>query len=908
MLTAHREVPNGSIALDPKTKARIINDPRSNVEYSSRSLDSSTTSKDEGPLVLNDHYDIKPVHVRRKRNDLTGTPSPTSPNSTKIWNKSDSALEFPGSNQTPDSPNFPLDSRLASTNVSLGSQLEGSYDAYKFAENRLFDFIDREQFENYLKEPEYIKIHGKSKSSAPFRRLFLAQELKIPALRRPSILTKKDPNSTNNTSFSDSGKEKSDKAIWATKFSKDGKYMATASKDGFIRIWKVISSPMERWELDSTLESDHVNRANSLRLKTSLETNGSKKDKKNSEESDLLNLDDGLEELYAPVFMPKPVAEFAGHDQDIFDIDWSRNNFIVSSSMDKTVKIWHLDKSTALKTFDHPDFVTCVMFHPTDDRFIISGCLDHKCRVWSILESKVIFEFQCHDLITSLALSPDEGQYTIIGTFNGYIHLLLTRGLRHIITFHITDKNTNHLTYDKLQSLDTNKLKHGPRVTGLSCFKNEKTICLSVTSDDSRIRIFDLHQRKLVEVLKGFHQAPSQHSCGVFSFDGPLVLCGSDDHMIYGWRLQSHESSLNEKQDLQSVPKPESRTHGIKKFINKSVNTITNKNKENQNSKTFGTLMNLPLKNQHLKNKDYVSFRAHNGQVTSVTLVPQDTCKTIALSDDPICELSMEFFGSGTGLDALLREQRENKSNSSDSLLKSKSTSKCIPKVTVSASNLAPCGSPRRARQNSNVMTSDLHNAIGLILVSTDTEGVIRVFRADMPKEIRSLVLKTLHNYNATSADIQNYEQPFKSSNIRSQQDGLDSRLASSGYDPISLPTPLFDNDKTKESRSPYITGVINRRKHSSIPNNNSATSLSPVLDPPAPSHNITHMTTQNASGSTVHERNSIPGRTGSINPVSLSCDMCKGTKIGPLSRSKPNTRDKGYICLECGTLVNKFR
>ena len=37
---------------------------------------------------------------------------------------------------------------------------------------------------------------------------------------------------------------------------------------------------------------------------------------------------------------------------------WSKNNFLLSSSMDTTVKLWHLSTGKCLRTFVHDDCVT----------------------------------------------------------------------------------------------------------------------------------------------------------------------------------------------------------------------------------------------------------------------------------------------------------------------------------------------------------------------------------------------------------------------------------------------------------------------------------------------------------------------------------------------------------------------
>lgn len=61
---------------------------------------------------------------------------------------------------------------------------------------------------------------------------------------------------------------------------------------------------------------------------------------------------------------PKPLCTYRGHTADVLDLSWSRNYFILSSGMDRTVKLWHLSRPECLCCFQHMDFVTCIAFMP----------------------------------------------------------------------------------------------------------------------------------------------------------------------------------------------------------------------------------------------------------------------------------------------------------------------------------------------------------------------------------------------------------------------------------------------------------------------------------------------------------------------------------------------------------------
>lgn len=96
------------------------------------------------------------------------------------------------------------------------------------------------------------------------------------------------------------------------------------------------------------------------------------------------------EEASKLTFMPKPFCTYTGHTSDLLDVSWSKNYFILSSSMDKTVRLWHISRKECLCCFQHIDFVTAIVFHPRDDRYFLSGSLDGKLRLWNIPDKKVI--------------------------------------------------------------------------------------------------------------------------------------------------------------------------------------------------------------------------------------------------------------------------------------------------------------------------------------------------------------------------------------------------------------------------------------------------------------------------------------------------------------------------------------
>ncbi|KAF1746131.1 hypothetical protein GCK72_022584 [Caenorhabditis remanei] len=320
-------------------------------------------------------------------------------------------------------------------------------------------------------------------------------------------------------------------AIWCIKFSICGKLMATAGQDSILRIWVVrshlqyFSEMREKYSANASTDADPMNPVENMeqfRPPSSMES------VVNSEATTASSSDDNN-----GLFCAKPFALLKGHTADILDVSWSKNYFILSSGMDRTVKLWHLSRNECLCCFQHIDFVTCVAFLPKDDRYFLSGSLDGKLRMWHIPDKKVAVWNDTEKRYITAMTFVKSGKFAVVGTYDGKC------------IFYTSDQLKYHTAVDVRSTRGKNARGH--KVTGLTSHGDK----LLVTSNDSRIRMYDIRDKALTCKFKGVQNDHSQIRAA-FSPDGRHIICGSEDKFVYIWRASDTTVALSVRKDRNS--------------------------------------------------------------------------------------------------------------------------------------------------------------------------------------------------------------------------------------------------------------------------------------------------------------------------------------------------------------------
>jgi len=500
-------------------------------------------------------------------------------------------------------------------------------------DSRKLGSVSRKILSNKKKHSKYVNVRTKHKTVKEFSSIRFIQELgKLPTNMYPNT-NGTDPNAnislqSDSTTLNDklgeglklgSGSFSSQSnftpinemkdiegPIWSLSFSKNGKYLASGGQDTIIRVWILYS------EVQDYLSSPDISDTKHSIMK---------------------------KKKISPVFRSYPYRFYRGHTSDILDLSWSKTDFLISSSMDKTVRLWHVMHNECLRIFQHEDFVTSIRFHPKDDRYFLSGSLDSKIRLWSIQEEKVVYwnDLSNDQLITSVGFSQD-GSLAIAGTYQGDA------------IFYEFDK----LKYNTQIKVCNPKVQK--KITGIEPYPRMTSGPDSIlfTTTDSRIRLFQLDDKSCSKEYKGLTNKSGQIKAS-FSDDGKYIICGSEDRQVYIWNVEPPQTSRREM-----VEKIQSIIRG-------------------RDAMTINT---------------YETFVASNSAVTAAVFAPQRTriiLETANLRESKIAHMSVH------------------------TVMKNRSTKLKISNPADIVKNVAK---PEKKR----------NNAVGMIIVSADFNGRIRVF------------------------------------------------------------------------------------------------------------------------------------------------------------------------------------
>lgn len=350
----------------------------------------------------------------------------------------------------------------------------------------VFNIFKRKDKNTFFHPSGYIRMTLHKKQNIDFDKLVFVQDISYRELQDQLDPFVSIPSNTITVSEPMDSKIVQ-RTIWTVKFSHNGRYLAAAGQQGILWIWTIEPQLLSR-------DSSDI-------------------------ESSPSTISDGY------FVLCKEVIILTGHTSDIVELSWSKNQFILTCSLDKSCRLWHPTRKECLAVFQHPAIVTSVAFHPMDDRFFISSSLDCSIKLWNIPEKLCMISRVIPDTTITAVAFAQNGKIVMAGTFGGKCYFYDTDGLKYST---------------QLQIRKRNGIAKQVKVTGLSAVvmdtsntdHDEKIL---VTSNDSKVRLYRLRDKSLIAVFKGCVNLTSQIKAHIGD-DLQYIISASENGRVVIWK------------------------------------------------------------------------------------------------------------------------------------------------------------------------------------------------------------------------------------------------------------------------------------------------------------------------------------------------------------------------------------
>jgi WD40 repeat protein len=261
-----------------------------------------------------------------------------------------------------------------------------------------------------------------------------------------------------------------DDRVFTATFSPDGKYVLSGSWDRTIRVWEALTGK----------EIAHIKDDEIVWFSAAFSPDGR------------YIVSDGCDKVnsriicisgFIHVWEALTGKEVARMTQD----DWVRSvafspdgKYIVSGSMDRTVRVWESATGKEITQMKHDDWVESVAFSP-DGKYVVSGSIDKTARVWDAITGQEISRMTQDDGVTSVAFSPD-GKYVVSGGYDKTARVWMWRPEDLIANacLHVT----RNLSVAEWQQHVGNTLPYTPACPDLTT-ENKATLTPTVVSENS---------------------------------------------------------------------------------------------------------------------------------------------------------------------------------------------------------------------------------------------------------------------------------------------------------------------------------------------------------------------------------------------------------------------------------------
>jgi predicted NACHT family NTPase len=322
-------------------------------------------------------------------------------------------------------------------------------------------------------------------------------------------------------------------SVASVRFSPDGKFLATAERDGMVRLWETSSGRElvtfkghNHWVLSvafspkgQTLISSGDDQKVKLwdvntgeYLKTFQEHTTSVSSVAFCPDGSMVATGSSQVKLW-DINTGKCLKILQGHNDRVRSVAFSaEGRMLATGSSDQTVRLWDISTGECLKTLQgHTNLVLSVAFNPSG-KILASGSSDQTIKLWDVTTGKCLKTLDGHnDWVRSVAFSA-EGRMLASGSSDQTIKLW--------------DLHTGEC----LRTL----LGHTAWVCSIALNPEDNT--LASGSSDQTVRLWNLHTGECLKTLLGYSDWVNSLAFNPFGF---TLVSGSYDQSVRLWDIRT---------------------------------------------------------------------------------------------------------------------------------------------------------------------------------------------------------------------------------------------------------------------------------------------------------------------------------------------------------------------------------
>lgn len=284
----------------------------------------------------------------------------------------------------------------------------------------------------------------------------------------------------------------------------------------------------------------------------------------------------------------KILHRLEGHNDEVWFVQFShRGEYLASASKDKSVIIWNSrdllegkcgkDDVMLYKLEGHSQMICFLSWSP-NDRWLLSCGNENSIRLWDIKIGACARVFEKHtDQITACAWMP-HGRSFVSGSHDGHIFEWNAEtgecSASYPASSHVNDVTISRdgkkliatCSDNVIQIFDTASkeqvasMKESVSITSLFLSNDSESLLINTNSNenpnmqDPEIHMWSLRDMEIRETYKGFKQTKYVIRGCFGGYNQMLVLCGSEDNLVYVWerkrgelilQLEGHTGTVN---------------------------------------------------------------------------------------------------------------------------------------------------------------------------------------------------------------------------------------------------------------------------------------------------------------------------------------------------------------------------